>query len=122
MAFCQTTDDGKGWEFGLQGGAKHWLPNYSPIGFFAHYVLGVMAAGTLLRLRQHARFDAWRRTYRFDIGATASIVALFAWLWLTRNAPEFSWSFQGQPYFYPVVPMLFALTLTLLAASKTLGR
>ena len=122
LAFCQTTDDGKGWEFGVQGGAKHWLPNYSPVGFFAHYVLGVMAAGSLLRLRQYAGFDAWRRAYRFDIGAAASIVTLFAWLWLTRNAAEFSWSFQAQPYFYPVVPMLFALTLALLAASKTLGR
>ena len=122
LAFCQTTDDGKGREFGLLGGAKHWLPNYSPVGFLAHYVFGVMAAGTLLRLRQHARFDAWRRAYRFDIGAAASIVTLFAWLWLTRNAAEFSWSLQGQPYFYPVVPMLFALTLASLAASQTSGR
>lgn len=122
LVFCQTSGLGKGWEFGLQGGAKYWLPNYNPVGFFAHYILGVVAAGSLLWLRQQGRFDTWQRAYRFDIGAAVAIIALFGWLWLTRNAREFSWSLQGQPYFYPVVPLLFALTLGLLAASQALGR
>lgn len=118
---CHTTDEGKGWEYGLQGGAKTWLPNYNPVGFFAHYAFGVLAAGSLLWLRQHARFDAWQAAHRFDVGAAAALLALFGWLWLTRNADEFSWSLQAQPYFYPVVPLLFSVALGLLAASQTLG-
>lgn len=122
LSFCQTSGLGKGWEYGLQGGAKYWLPAYNPVGFFAHYIFGVLAAGSLLWLRQQAGFDVWRRTYRFDLGAAAALCALFGWLWLTRNAREFSWSLQGQPYFYPIVPLLFALALGLLAASQQLGQ
>lgn len=117
----QTSADGKGWQFGLQGGAKYWMPNYNPVGFFAQYIFGVLAAGSLLWLQQQARFARWQAGRRFDLAAVIALTGLFGWLWLTRNADEFSWSLQAQPYYYPVVPLLFACVLTLLAASETLG-
>ncbi|MGO7961739.1 hypothetical protein AB9E07_35360, partial [Rhizobium leguminosarum] len=40
-----TLDDiERGWQYGLQGGAKEWMPRYNQIGFFAVFALGALAA------------------------------------------------------------------------------
>ena len=41
---------GRGWEHGIVGGAKLWWPNYNPVGFFAIFAIGVLAAGVQVRL------------------------------------------------------------------------
>ena len=35
----------RSWDYGIVGGAKVWMPNYSPVGFFAVFALGALAAG-----------------------------------------------------------------------------
>lgn len=121
IGLFQTGDTGRGWEYGLQGGAKYWLPHYNPIAFFAHYILGVLAAGCLIWLRHQSAFEAWQQSWRFDLGAAAALAFLFCGLWLARDTGEFSWSLQGQPYFYPFIPLCFASSLCLLAASRESG-
>ncbi|HEY1407210.1 MAG TPA: acyltransferase, partial [Spirochaetota bacterium] len=40
----------RGWEFGVAGGSKWWMPNYNPVGFFGHFAMGIIASGVMIRL------------------------------------------------------------------------
>jgi ABC-type glycerol-3-phosphate transport system permease component/peptidoglycan/LPS O-acetylase OafA/YrhL len=108
----------RGWEFGLIGGAKSWMPNYNAIGMFGHYILGVMAAGVIVKLRSREQLAKWG----FDLLALAALVGMIALLWTTRfNAGAF-FSLGNQPYFYPAFPLLIAIMLATLPFSRVLGR
>jgi peptidoglycan/LPS O-acetylase OafA/YrhL len=110
----------RGWEYGLVGGAKFWMPHYNPVGFFAHYTLGIFAAG-FIAWYQHSKGKA---SWLFDAVALLSFVSLIALLWWKRlpAEPDMSFSWQGQPYFFPLFPGLVALLLATLPFSKVLGR
>jgi peptidoglycan/LPS O-acetylase OafA/YrhL len=110
----------RGWEYGIVGGAKLWMPHYNPVGFFTQYTLGIFAAG----------FIAWwqvqhkKRHWLFDVVSLLSLLALGLLLWWRRYPPEhdMSFSFQGQPYFFPLFPGLVALLLATLPFSWVMGR
>jgi ABC-type glycerol-3-phosphate transport system permease component/peptidoglycan/LPS O-acetylase OafA/YrhL len=108
----------RGWDHGLVGGAKYWMPNYNVIGFFAHYALGVLAAG-LLAERQRRKRDS---SYAFDALAILGFVGLIGLLWTGRSMGDFDLSFQAQPYRYPLFALLIALLLVTLPFSRFLGR
>jgi peptidoglycan/LPS O-acetylase OafA/YrhL len=109
----------RGWEYGIVGGAKFWMPRYNPIGFFSQYTLGIFAAGFIAWYQTHKRKASWL----FDVVALLSFLGLIVLLWWKRLPPEhdmtFSW--QGQPYFFPLSPGLVALLLATLPFSKVLG-
>jgi peptidoglycan/LPS O-acetylase OafA/YrhL len=52
-------EEGRGWNHGLIGGAKEWMPEYNPFGFYAMFGIGTLAAGlgVLLRNKRHWIFD-----------------------------------------------------------------
>jgi ABC-type glycerol-3-phosphate transport system permease component/peptidoglycan/LPS O-acetylase OafA/YrhL len=108
----------RGWDHGLVGGAKYWMPNYNVIGFFAHYAIGVLAAG-LLAERQRLKRDS---SYAFDALAALGFFGLIGLLWVGRNLGDFDLGFQGQPYRYPLFACLVALLLVTLPFSRLLGK
>jgi ABC-type glycerol-3-phosphate transport system permease component/peptidoglycan/LPS O-acetylase OafA/YrhL len=108
----------RGWDHGMVGGAKYWMPNYNVIGFFAQYALGVLAAG-LLAERQRRNRDS---SYAFDALALVGFAGLIALLWTGRSWGDFDGSFQGQPFRYPLFPLGVAFLLVTLPFSRLLGR
>jgi ABC-type glycerol-3-phosphate transport system permease component/peptidoglycan/LPS O-acetylase OafA/YrhL len=108
----------RGWDHGLIGGAKYWMPNYNAVGMFAHYILGVIAAGIIIKLRQQQTRSSWL----FDTIALMAFTTMLVFLWTQRYAPDFAFSLGHQPYFYPIFPAFIAIQLSCLPFSRILGR
>jgi len=113
--------DGRGWQYGLVGGAKSWMPDYNPVGFFAHFAMGILAAGFIVMWKV---FHDGRRSWWFDGIAGLSLCGMGRLFWWKRFPTELdnSFSFQHQPYFYPTFAALAAVLLISLAYSKALGK
>jgi ABC-type glycerol-3-phosphate transport system permease component/peptidoglycan/LPS O-acetylase OafA/YrhL len=111
-------DENRGWQYGLVGGAKYWMPNYNPIGMFGHYLLGVLAAGWIAFWQQRKG----RAGFGFDVLALLGLLGMMALLWQVKRAPEFTLSWGQQPYWFPYFPALVALMLATLPFSRWLGR
>lgn len=108
----------RGWQYGIIGGAKSWMPNYNPVGFYGQYLLGVLAAGVIAwRTSRGAAARVWN-----DVLAVLLIIAVFGTLWGLRHTPEFGFSLSRQPYFYPLFPGLVALLLATLPFTRRVGR
>ena len=117
-----TTDAvGKGWQYGLVGGAKQWMPAYNPVGFFGHFAVGVMAAALIAMWRLH---HGGVRRWWFDALAAVGLVSAGALVWAARLPPEpdNTTNFQGQPYLFPMFAVLVAVVLVGLTHSAALGR
>jgi len=103
----------RGWQYGMQGGAKEWMPNYNPIGFFAVFALGALAAGIQILLPRKRRI--W-----FDIIALACLAAAGLQLPLSTGGPWEAYGWFGIPYAFPLFPVLIAVTLVALSRSVLL--
>ncbi|WP_127534364.1 acyltransferase family protein [Paenibacillus kobensis] len=113
----------RGWDFGQIGGAKYWMPNYNPIGFFGHFAVGIMAAGIAAKLRlPSVRVERMQRAGLFDTLGAAGFISAFLMLWTHRHALDFSASWQHQPYFYPYFAVLIAIPLATGSQSIVLHR
>lgn len=113
----------RGWEYGLLGGAKEWFPHYSLLGMFAHYIFGVFSAGLIVGLEHNpALAERLKKLWFFDGVALLSLLGLTAVLWQVRLEPEFSHSWQAQPYFFPYATLPVMLLLAALPFSNLLGR
>ncbi|MDQ0193608.1 acyltransferase family protein [Paenibacillus wynnii] len=117
------SENGRGWEFGLIGGAKYWMPNYNPIGFFGHFAIGILAAGVTVAIMQRGpAIERLRKLGLFDaVGAVALVLAGLL-LWRMRHLGEFDFSFQQQPYYFPTYAILFGVVLLSAPFSLMLGR
>jgi peptidoglycan/LPS O-acetylase OafA/YrhL len=96
----------KGWQYGMVGGAKEWLPYWNVSTFFSQFLLGSMAALIIVTLNSR---DIKSRNY-FDIAGFLS-VALAVYLVVERLNPGSPDSFTRQPYVAPVFAFLMAATL-----------
>ncbi|WP_240233058.1 acyltransferase family protein [Devosia lacusdianchii] len=106
----------RGWQYGLQGGAKTWMPWFNPFGFFAMFATGSLAAGAQVML---ARF----RSVWFDLIALAAIVAAGAIVWndgLLGGGEFYGW--LRVPYEFPLFQILIGLALAAGPSSRVLGR
>ena len=113
----------KGWEFGMIGGSKRWIPNYNPVGFFAQFALGIMAAGATLRLTQPSELkERFYKKNGFDILSIIFIILIVLLLWNMKYVTEFGFSLQHQPYYFPFLTILVAGLLVSLAHSKWMGK
>ncbi|SDO74314.1 Peptidoglycan/LPS O-acetylase OafA/YrhL, contains acyltransferase and SGNH-hydrolase domains [Paenibacillus sp. yr247] len=105
-------NDQRGWQYGLIGGAKYWMPNYNPIGFFGHFAVGILAAGVTTRLQlPSVKITKFERAGGFDFLGVAGLLFSFLLLWILRKSPEFSVSWQNQPYFFPYFAILISIPL-----------
>jgi len=113
-------DYGRGWQYGVLGGAKLWMPDYNPVGFFGHFTLGIFAAGFIAMWKV---FHDGRHHWVFDVVAGAAAAGIVALVWFKRYPVEMdnTLSFQSQPYFFPLLAGLAAILLCGLAYSRMLG-
>ncbi|MBB3594427.1 peptidoglycan/LPS O-acetylase OafA/YrhL [Rhizobium sp. BK529] len=104
----------RGWQYGMQGGAKEWMPNYNPIGFFAVFALGALSAGIQTLLPRKRRI--W-----FDIIALTCLAAAGLLLPLSTGGPWDAYGWLGIPYAFPMFPVLTAVALLALSRSVLLA-
>jgi peptidoglycan/LPS O-acetylase OafA/YrhL len=119
-----TPDDiNRGWQYGIIGGAKAWVPNYNPIGFFGHFSFGIIAAGvtTVLHLNSE-KVLKYKKENVFDIITLITFACSIVFIWLMKKQPEFSFSFQKQPYFFPFYQLMIAAMLALFPHTNLVGR
>jgi peptidoglycan/LPS O-acetylase OafA/YrhL len=106
----------RGWNFGLQGGAKTWMPWFNAFGFFAMFATGALAGGVQVLLAQH-------RNLIFDIAGAAALVAAGWIVW--QNGMVGGGEFYGWlrvPYEFPLFHLLIGLALAVMPSSVILGR
>ncbi|HEX2946716.1 MAG TPA: acyltransferase [Clostridia bacterium] len=119
------TPDGvrRGWQYGIIGGAKYWMPNYNPIGFFLHFTVGILASGIAAWLfKISAASGKFGKRGGFDIICAFSLSCAFVLLWLVKRAPEFTLGFQRQPYYFPLYALLIGAFLAAAPHSNIMGR
>jgi peptidoglycan/LPS O-acetylase OafA/YrhL len=115
--------NGRGWEYGVIGGAKFWMPNYNPVGFFGHFTIGILAAGITTAIMQRgAAFERLRKLGVFDAAGTAALGLAGLLIWRMRHQGEFDFSLQQQPYYFPAYAILFGVVLLSAPFSVILGR
>ena len=113
--YAPIDDVGRGWEQGLLGGAKEWMPRFNPIGFFAIFALGSMAAGIQVRWRQ---VSGWA----FDGVALFALVGAFSVMAINIGRSTEGYALLGLPYAFPAFPLLMCLFLVTAPSSKLVGR
>lgn len=112
----------RGWQYGIVGGAKYWMPNYNPIGFFEHFSIGIVASGITAKLfKSPAAAESFRKKGGFDFICAAGLSCSFILLWLMRYTPEFTLGFQSQPYFFPLYALLIGAVLAAAPHSNAAG-
>jgi ABC-type glycerol-3-phosphate transport system permease component/peptidoglycan/LPS O-acetylase OafA/YrhL len=113
----------RSWDFGLVGGAKTWFPNYSPVGFFGHYVIGVLSAGCIAwwQKRSLERNRAPQHVI-FDVIALISSLGAMAMMYLHTKTSEFAWSIGEQPAAFPFFTAIIGLLLASLPFSHLMQR
>jgi peptidoglycan/LPS O-acetylase OafA/YrhL len=104
----------RSWEFGLVGGAKVWMPNFSPVGFFAVFALGALGAGIQVRL-------ARLRSLWFDLLALAGLaVAVGA---MAARFPDVDgFGIANIPYAFPWFPLGVGVMLCTIPSAVLLPR
>ncbi|MBB2672719.1 UNVERIFIED_ORG: peptidoglycan/LPS O-acetylase OafA/YrhL [Rhizobium esperanzae] len=115
LRFFALDDIGRGWAYGLQGGAKEWMPNYNPIAFFALFALGALAAGIDVMLPA-------RRSFWFDAAALLALSIAGYRLAISPGGSAEAYGWLDIPYGFPVFPLAIATALVSLCHSHRLGR
>ncbi|WP_059041797.1 acyltransferase family protein [Paenibacillus rubinfantis] len=117
------SETGRGWEYGQIGGAKFWMPNYNPVGFFGHFTIGILAAGAMAAIKQRgAAIEHACKRGLFDALGGAALVLAGLLIWRMRHLGEFDFSLQQQPYYFPTYAILFGIVLLSAPFSVWVGR
>ena len=106
----------RGWDYGLMGGAKSWMPNYNPFSLFAMFAVGSLAAGVEVQ---------WQgvRSWRFDLLSLAGIVlAVFVLAEQMKVEDDSGYGLLGIPYAYPWMVLSVGLVLAATPHAVLLGR
>jgi peptidoglycan/LPS O-acetylase OafA/YrhL len=98
-----TGDKLKGWQYGLTGGAKQWLPYWNVGSFFGQFLCGSLAALIMIALRARGTL----KSRAFDLSFALFAIAA-TWLVATRLVPGAPDSFTQQPYVAPFYSILMA--------------
>lgn len=108
-------DVDRGWDHGLTGGAKAWMPRFNPIGFFAIFALGALASGIQVKLNHF-------RHWLFDVVGLAGVFAS-GWVMYTHiGGLNEGFGLLGIPYGYPWMPLAICVALIALPSSRLAGR
>lgn len=105
-----------GWEYGLQGGAKTWMPWFNPFAFFAMFAVGALAGGVQVQL---GRIRHWA----MDIVCLGALVAVAAYMWgeAYREAGEL-YGWLKVPYRFPIMHLLVGIALATGPSTVVIGR
>jgi peptidoglycan/LPS O-acetylase OafA/YrhL len=109
-----TSNVSKGWQYGLTGGAKQWLPYWNINTFFSQFLCGSLAALIIVALRSRGI----TKSRYFDLAALFFALAA-TWLVLERlvvGAPD---GLTEQPYLAPFYAILMVVVLVASAFSTT---
>jgi peptidoglycan/LPS O-acetylase OafA/YrhL len=107
-----TDNEQKGWEFGMVGGAKLWLPYWNIGSFFSQFLIGSLAALVIVHLR--AKQMPTKRVYDFLFVISSSLAVALVISRLTPGAPD---AFTQQPYVSPFFALLLAAALVFASQS-----
>ena len=106
---------GRGWDYGLIGGAKFWMPRYNPFAFFAMFATGALAAGLQVQL-------AKRRGPLFDVLALAALIAVLVIFGIqthARGTEAYGWF--NIPHTFPLLQLTAGLLLAFAPSSLMVG-
>jgi peptidoglycan/LPS O-acetylase OafA/YrhL len=112
ISALMTSDYQKGWQFGLEGGAKYWFPYWNLATFFCQFLLGSTAA----------LFISWRSsrgsrgTVIGDLLGIASLTGAFQ-LVLSRLVPGNPDQLTHQPYVSPIFAALISIAIAAISQS-----
>ncbi|WP_078554478.1 acyltransferase family protein [Bacillus alkalicellulosilyticus] len=113
----------RGWQYGLLGGAKYWMPNYNPIGFFGQFAIGIIASAVTVKLFSGSpRVEKFKQKGGFDAISVLSLACTFFFIFQMRHMMEFGFSLQNQPYYFPIFPLLVAIALSTATHSLWFGK
>jgi len=112
-----TDDKLKGWQYGLTGGAKQWLPYWNIASFFTQFLCGSLAALIIIALRSRGTL----KSRAFDLSLILFAVAAI-WLVAIRLVPGAPDSFTKQPYVAPIYAILMAGVIISAAFSAQIYR
>lgn len=106
----------RGWDYGLIGGAKFWMPRFNPLGFFAMFAIGSLAAGLQVRFAKY-------RNGLFDLVSLVAIGWALQRMVVQVDGPtQDSWGWLGVPYGFPWFVLAVALFLAVAPSSLWVGR
>jgi peptidoglycan/LPS O-acetylase OafA/YrhL len=103
--------DGKGWQYGMTGGAKLWMPYWNPISFLSQFLIGSGAALLICVERKHHYLKSWH----WDAICFVTGIGAFI-LICEREIPGTPDAFTKQAYLTPFYPTLIAISLAAAAS------
>lgn len=98
-----TSNDTKGWQYGLTGGAKQWLPYWNIDTFFTQFLCGSLAALIIIVLRARGVM----KSSVFDFSTVLFAIAAI-WIVAIGLEPGAPNSSTKQPYMAPFFAILVA--------------
>jgi peptidoglycan/LPS O-acetylase OafA/YrhL len=114
VRYLQPDAQMRGWQYGLVGGAKFWMPNFNPIGFFAVFAIGSLAAGIQVRFAN--RSSGW-----FDLVALIGLAVAIGAMVVHFPVAE-GYGIGNIPYGFPWFPIGVAIILTGIPSGVALRR
>lgn len=115
VAYAPIDNVDRGWDHGNVGGAKAWMPNYNPIGFFVIFALGALAAGVQVLLRAY-------RHWLFDILCLAGLAGAALGMVAHEHGGTDGFGLFSIPYDFPGFPLAIGLVLVAAPSSLVFGR
>ena len=113
IKFFMTDDYMKGWNYGLAGGAKQWLPYWNLASFFSQFLLGASAALYIA----HKKSKLTVASRKYDLLTVTGILLAFVLVQM-RLTPGVQDPLTQQPYLSPIYAALVALALANVPFSK----
>ena len=112
-----TSNAAKGWQYGLTGGAKQWLPYWNIDTFFTQFLCGSLAALIIVTFRARGML----KSSSFDLSAVVFAIAAI-WLVAVQLEPGAPNSFTKQPYMAPFFAILMAGVIVSTSFSTKVSR
>lgn len=112
-----TDNDQKGWQFGIDGGAKQWIPYWNISTFFTQFLIGSLAALVIVHLRSMETKQTRFFDFAFIVTAFQAIILVVA-----RLNPGWEDSVTQQPYLSPFFAISMAGLLVFGSHSKYVYR
>lgn len=112
-----TGKESKGWQYGLTGGAKQWLPYWNIDSFFSQFLCGSLAALIIVALASRD----FKKSIAFDLSTLLFTISAI-WLVASRLAPGAPDSFTKQPYMAPLYAILMAAVVVSASMSTRISK